>query len=252
MPKARALFLSAPLFFAGCIASQAAPAPSATSPSSLSSPASPTLPKPPTPESVDAHHPGGDSDDPGAVALQRLLDLPWGYRRDYYNTLNVPLVDWKYWRRIKFFGYPTRASYRYGDDHHAIITIWYQQVTGRSDVDSCLSRFFDFAAPVARGFAVKLGPVKMSRTKQKIGDKTRSIALALVDGSYQLLGEEKYFGAIASYPSWPGTCLVQSFAVDAMAHPDLAAKVRDRWIEQGVANLRWKPRVKAAPPPLTR
>src|SRR5262245_56181587 len=72
------------------------------------------LDAPPTPRSVTRANPGGDAADPERAALERLMREPWGYRKDRWSTLRIPLADWKHWRRVKIFGHPTRATFRYG------------------------------------------------------------------------------------------------------------------------------------------
>ena len=55
-----------------------------------------------------------------------------------------------------------------------------------------------------------------------------------------LANRDQYFGAVASYYSWPGSCLIQGFAVQATPHEDLAQAVLDRWLRQGAGKLVWK------------
>jgi hypothetical protein len=203
--------------------------------------------QPPTPATVTSKNPGGDADDPALAALQRLEKEPWGSRKDRWNTLRVPLADWKHWRRVKFWGHPLRAGFRYGDEHYAVTILWYEPTDGPDDPDACLSKFLDFGAPVARSFQVELSPVKITHAKLKVGAEQKTMAIALVDGKYSSFGSEEYAGAIAAYPSWPGTCLVAGFAAEATDHPELAARVRDRWVKEGAPRLRWERRVKSAP-----
>src|SRR4051812_4145934 len=122
----------------------------------------------PTPVTVTKSNPGGDAADPELAALERLAAEPWGSRRDHWNTLKVPLLDWKNWRRVTFWGHPLRAAYRYGDEHYAITTVWYSAVEGPNDPDACLARFLEYAVPIARSFHVKLGEPLLTRGKQRI------------------------------------------------------------------------------------
>jgi hypothetical protein len=201
---------------------------------------------------VTRDDPGGDADDPAYAALTRLAEQPWGERPDFWKTLRVPLADAKKWRRVKFWGHPTRANYRYGDDHYAVVTIWYQPVTGPNNPEACLARFLEFSMPVARSYSVKLGPMKTTLTKREIRKERHPMVVATVEGQYTTLGTENYLGAIASYDSWPGTCLVQGIAVLATDHPALAETVRARWVNEGLPRLDWAKSVKATPEPKTR
>lgn len=63
-----------------------------------------------------------------------------------------------------------------------------------------------------------------------------------------LLADDHYVAGIAAYRSWPGTCLVQAYAVKVGTDPELARKVRDRWLADQAPLLRWQPELTEAPP----
>ncbi len=208
---------------------------------------------PPTPKTITRENPGGDADDPARAALTRLAAEPWGHRKDLWNTLHVPLIDWKNWRRIRLFGHPTRASYRYGDDHYAVASIWYTVIEGANEPEACLAKFIDMATPIADANGVKIGERQRVRMTQNVGAEVRPLVVDLVQGRLDsLLGRDDYVGAVAAYQSFPGTCLVQGFAVVATDHREMAIKVRDRWVAEGAAQLVWERHIKQAPEPLTR
>jgi hypothetical protein len=208
---------------------------------------------PPTPKTITSKNPGGDANDPEHAALERLANEPWGHRTDYWATLHIPLVDWKNWRRVKVFGYPTRASFRYGDDHYAVATLWYTPIEGPNEPEACLAKFIDQASPIAEANGVRIGERQRVRMTQSVGAEVRPMAIDLLDGRLDsLLGRDDYVGAIAAYQSFPGTCLVEGFAVVSTNHRELAIKARDRWVAEGAAKLVWERRVKQAPDTLTR
>jgi len=208
---------------------------------------------PPTPASISPKQPGGDAADAEAAALLRLAKEDWGTKRDRWKTLRVPLADWKNWRRVRLWGQPTRATYRYGDDHYAVTSIWYQRTEGKDDPDACLAKFLDLTVPIAKSFDVKLGAPKVTRASQRIDGEDRPMLIEVVDGAVEsLFSSDEYVGAVAAYQSWPGTCLVQGFAVVAGNHRDLAVKVRDRWVAEGAAKLAWEKGLKEAPEPKAR
>jgi hypothetical protein len=208
---------------------------------------------PPTPVTVTRANPGGDAADPERAALERLASEPWGQQRDRFRTLNIALPDSPNWRRVKIWGQPTRASYRYGDHHYALATLWYTKTDGPDDPDGCLAKFLGQAKPIADAYSVQVGPPENVRSTQLIGDEARPLLIQLLEGSVDtIIANNDYAGAIAAYQSWPGTCLVQGFAVVATKHRDLALKVRERWVAGGAPALRWDSRLKDAPPPLTR
>ncbi|MEJ7729318.1 MAG: hypothetical protein WKG00_08885 [Polyangiaceae bacterium] len=204
---------------------------------------------PPTPKTVTLKNPGGDAADPEQAALKRLLEEPWGFKRDRWKTMRVPLADWKHWRRVRLWGHPMRASYRYGDEAYAVETVWYQPAEGPDDPDACMARFLAYARPITESFDVRLGPATPSRTTQQVGGESRPMLVHTFDGSIEsLLGGDEYVAALAAYQSWPGTCLVYAFAVRADNHRDLAVQVRDRWVSDGAKRLLWEKKVTEAPP----
>ncbi|MEZ4310868.1 MAG: hypothetical protein R3F14_22730 [Polyangiaceae bacterium] len=215
-------------------------------------PAAPPPPdRPPTPASIDHHNPGGDADDPVKAALQRLLTEPFSSkRRDRFRTLAVPLADWKNWRRTRIPSQPLRATFRYGDDHLALIALRYTPIEGPDDPEHCLADFVKYATPIADSYGIRLGKSELVSTQQDFRGETRPILVRLQEGGIDsVFKADDYMGFIAAYQSWPGTCLVQSFAVVATDHPDLARKVRDRWVAEAIPKLTWERRVKQAPEP---
>jgi len=223
----------------GCGGTQAATAPSIA---------------PKTPTSVTIEHPGGDADDPLRSALTRLSEQPWGEQRDRWNTLRVPLADAAKWRRVYFFGYPLRAAYRYGDEHHAVTIVWYRHFDGATDTRTCMEHFLEYALPIARAYGVAFDPPRLETQKGPAGgDKSRDLFVARIDAKAAGFFEEKaYAGAIVAYPSFASTCLVQGFAAVESEGSDLAHRARDRWLSEGAAKLAWTPRIHEAPAPADR
>lgn len=209
--------------------------------------------QPPTPETVTRDNPGGDAADPHLAALERLVKEPWGNRKDRFNTLRVPLVDWKKWRRVRIWSHPTRATYRYGDDHYAVATIVYERTTGRDDPDSCLDEFWKKNLPLADAYGVRIGDTQLLRTTQDVDGELRPLVVKLVDGSIEsVFASDDYVGAVAVYQSWPGTCLIHALAIKAGEHRAIALKARDRWVNEGAPNVRWLKQVTEAPEPKAR
>lgn len=228
------LALAAPLFTAAC--SSAPPPP-------------PVVARAPTPASVTPANPGGDADDPERAALERLATEPWGFKRDRFDTLHVPMVDWPHWQRVKLYGYPTRATFRFGDEHYAIISIAYVPINGDNDPDTCLAKILGETIPAAEAYGVHVGDTKLIHLDQHIDNEERPMLIKVMEGNVDSIVESNdYVGAVAAYSSWPGTCLLQGLAVVATHHRDLAVKVRDRWVAEGLPKLNWEKRVVEAPP----
>ena len=207
--------------------------------------------RPPTPASVTMKNPGGDAADPVKAALQRLIDEPVAVKRkDRWGTLRVPLADWKNWRRIRIWGHPTRATFQYGEERIALITIRYSKIEGPNDPERCLADFVRFASPIAQSYGVRLGDFELVHASQTLKGQQSPILVRLQEGGVDsIIASDDYIGFMAAYQSWPGTCLVQSFAALATDHPELATKVRDRWVKEAVGKLVWEKKVKEAPDP---
>lgn len=238
----RALFAALPLAFASGCGGSPAPAP----PTTHGAPGAPA--KPPSDKSVTPANPGSDSADPEKAALEKLLNEPWGFRKDRWNTLRVPLADWKNWKRVRIWGHPTRATYKYGNDHRAIDTTLYTSSDGPSDLASCLAKFTEYASTTAQAYGVRMSEPQLIKMSQQVEEETKPMLVELREGTIDsLLAVDDYVGALAVYPSFPGTCLVRGFAVVATNHRDLALKVRERWMREAAPGMRWDKKVKEPP-----
>ncbi|MCC6521689.1 MAG: hypothetical protein IT373_03415 [Polyangiaceae bacterium] len=226
---------------------------------SLKPPEGPVVP---TPTSVTRDNPGGDARDPLYAALVRLRDERWSRRSDRFRTLDVPLADAARWLRVRFWGYPTRVGFRYGKDHLAVAVVAYDEVDAGQDTPQlCLERFIDKAMRVAKTFDVNVGELRyaaIERPKPPASLRrapilppfwdASPIPVVSTDGHFgTLLDDTNYLTAIASYPSWPGTCLVHAFAVETGEHLELARQVVDRWVREGAPTFAWRRGLKAAP-----
>ncbi len=214
----------------------------------------PTLPPrpaglPPTPQTVTVQNPGGDAADPELAALERLAAEPWGSRRDRFNTLIIPLIDARHWQRVRLWGYPSRAAFRFGDDHHGILALWYRPTTEDSDPEACLTRFIADARPAAEAFGARIVASHLVHTTQHAGHASHPMVVQVIDAEVAgFFGEDRaYAGALAAYHTWPGTCLIEGFVVAATRHGALAARIRDRWVSEGATALMWHPRLFEAP-----
>ncbi|MSP26105.1 MAG: hypothetical protein EXR75_13295 [Myxococcales bacterium] len=63
-----------------------------------------------------------------------------------------------------------------------------------------------------------------------------------------VFNQDRYIGAAVAYRSWPGTCLIQGFAVRIGTDELLARRVVDRWLSEFAPLLSWGVRLRAAPP----
>lgn len=203
---------------------------------------------PPTPQTVTVKNPGGDAFDPELAALERLSREPWGGRRDRYNTLILPLADARHWQSVWLWGYPTRAAFRFGDEHYGVVALWYKPTTEKNDPESCLGRFITEARPAAEAYGTRVVSWPLVHAEQRRGTMVRPMVVQALDADVDgLFATRSYAGALAAYTSWPGTCLIQGFLVVAAKHRELATRIRDRWITEAAPRLIWNPRLKEAP-----
>jgi len=199
----------------------------------------------PTPTSVTPAEPGGDAPDKEAAALTRLATSDDdGYRTDKWQTLHVGLLDPRGWRRVRVFGTPTRASFRYGDASYALASTVYEPAEGASDPRSCLAQFMRSADELATSYGVEYEASPVFDRERAIDGVATPIEVVLAEGKVRTAFlDNDYVAAIVSYPSFAGTCLVQSFAAVATRHPDIARRARDRWVTQAAPLLTWNPSV---------
>jgi hypothetical protein len=191
---------------------------------------------PPSPSSITREEPGGDADNPHHSALERLLATPWGWRGDKQGTLKIPLPDWENWRPVRYWGVPTFAGYRYGDDHHAVLAAWIRPFDEGQEQspDGCLTSFEAWGTPTAKAFDVELGPVEVVHLPWR----TTEVVIKSVDASIKsVFWNKSYAAAYAGYVSWPGTCTVVGIAVPMRDDADLARAVRDRYLHEAFTQL---------------
>lgn len=192
---------------------------------------------PPTPSSITRATPGGDADDPEQAALLRQLERPWGSRRDKDNQLVVPLPDHKNYKRVRYWAIDHFVGFKYGDDHYVLNVVLIQDVPEGTHIDSrtCLRRAEKWAQPQMKAFEVKLGP---RQTIEKSWHD-QPIVVRTVDGYLDFgLKRRQFSAAYTAYAAYPNACMVFGMAVPWGKHRELAVRVRDRWVEEGVARIR--------------
>lgn len=191
---------------------------------------------PPTPETITREEPGGDAHDPHLAALLRLETEPWGFRHDRQNTLRIPMPDRENWRRVKFFGMPTFAAFRYGDSHHAVIALWVRALEPgeEDDLKSCLDRFEKWGEPKARSFGVKLESPASTETRWHRGEVVIRAVEARIESWFS---KKRFSAAYAAYRMWPGSCTVAGIAIASDGAEDEARRARDRYVREGFSRM---------------
>jgi hypothetical protein len=185
-----------------------------------------------TPASVTVKEPGGDAPDPHRAALERLLGGAWGTRSDGANQVNVPLPDVENWKRVRYFGVEHYTGFRYGDDHHAMVIVFTLALPPGTPMksDTCMRQFEAWGLPQTHPFDVKFSPFETSLGKWQ----GKILESRSVDGKVNLgFTASEFSGAWAAYPAYPDGCLVVAAAIPWRDHPELAQKLRDRWVSEG-------------------
>lgn len=196
---------------------------------------------PPSEVSINREEPGGDANDPHDAALRRLLTEPWGWRNDKQDALRVPLPDWQNWRRIRYFGVPSFVGFRYGDDHHAVISIWIRDAEEGVTPEACLETFERWAAPTAHDFSVAIGPSTTATTRWPAdpahAEGESAVVRSLDAEVTALFSRKSYAAAYAAYTMWPKTCTIFGVAVAMHESEELARRVRDRYVTEGFPRI---------------
>jgi hypothetical protein len=215
-----------PLSSVAACASAAAP--------SHSQPAIPVAPAPP-PKDDGKPAQGGQGGQEHAAALEQLKAAHLDWRVDRQNSVRVLLPDAGTWLRVKFWGVQSLVGFRYGKDHHAIVGGFVVHVPDETVPGACGKAFEAWAQPYVDAFEVELEhePPKAVPWNGKIVDIDALVATTATLGSH-----DQYAAAYATYPAWPGACLVLGIAIPARDEIDRAKAVRDRFADEVLPKVR--------------
>jgi hypothetical protein len=171
---------------------------------------------------------GGTGGAQHAAALEQLRTGKLGWRTDRQNSVRIQLPDAEHWTRVKFWGIKSLVGFRYGKEHHAIVGGFVMPMDDDSQ-GACGKAFEQWAQPYVDSFEVHIehDPPKAVPWTGKILDIDSLVA------STQTLGmKDEYAVAYATFPAWPGACLVMGVAVPARDELERAKAVRDRFVEE--------------------
>jgi hypothetical protein len=192
--------------------------------------------RPPTPTSVTIHEPGGDAEDPERAALERLLGEEWGARPDRDDQLLAPMPDAEHWRRTRYWGFEHLVGFRYGSEHRAMIAVGVRDLPPGTPVKSetCMKAFEDWARPQIAGFDVKLSPF----VTKVVRWRDQPLVIQSIDGWVSWgIGSSDFSAAWAAYPAYKDACLIYGVAIPWRGQPELAKRVRDRWLNEGFTTM---------------
>jgi hypothetical protein len=82
---------------------------------------------------------------------------------------------------------------------------------------------------------VDLGPEQ----EAKLSWNDKPLLIRWLDGRVSFAFSTRSFSAAyAAYPAYPDACIVYALAVPWETRPELAQRVRDRWVQEGFTRLR--------------
>jgi hypothetical protein len=192
--------------------------------------ARPIQPIAPAPPPKDDGNPsqGGNGGEQHAAALEELRGAKVGWRNDRQNSVKIQLPDADHWTRVKFWGVKSLVGFRYGKEHHAIVAGFVMHMDDESQ-GACGKAFEQWAQPYVDSFEVQIehDPPKAVPWNGKILDIDSLVATTATLGM-----RDEYAAAYATYPAWPGACLVMGVAVPARDELERAKAVRDRFASE--------------------
>jgi hypothetical protein len=193
--------------------------------------APPSPPVAPAPPAKDDGRPakgtvGGSAH---AAALEQLRIAPLGGGVDKQNSVRIQLPDARHWTRVKFWGVPSLVGFRYGKEHHAIVAAFVTHVDDNTAIGACQKSFEELALPYMSSFEVDVEYEQPQATVWR--GKITDIA-SVYAHTATLASRDEFAGAFASYPAWPGACLIVGVAVPVNGDVRRARDVRDRFVRE--------------------
>lgn len=227
LPRCAAL-LGLLLLATGCVSSAQAAAPVA--------PAEPDAPQADV-EQADAASPPNKPPSEHQLALQRQLEQPWSHRTDKDNQLKVPLADAPGWKRVRYWAIDHFVGFRYGDDINAVNVVMVFDVPKGEETNArtCMRIAEKWGRARIRDFNIDMSTV----TEEVAHWHKQRILVHRAEAEVSLgFAQRKFSAAWAAYPAYEHACLLFAQAVPWDGDRELASKVLDRWVKEGVRRLK--------------
>jgi hypothetical protein len=190
----------------------------------------------PTPSSITLEEPGGDAPDAHAATLMRMIAAPFGWVGDKDDQVRIMLPDARLWKRVRYRGFGHLTGFRYGMDHHAVSVVLIEDTRlGRAPTaESCMRHAETLARPRARELSVETQPIVETRALWR----GKPLIIHSVDGEFPFGFRRIAFSAAwVAYPAYESACLFQAFGAKYEGHPELARKLRDRWVAEAATQI---------------
>lgn len=165
-------------------------------------------------------------------ALRRQLLADWGWRNDKDDQVHVPLIDWRNWKRIRVWTLDHLTAFKYTDDNHLLTAAFTVETPGivRPTSRQCMEAFESKALAELEQRRVRRTPVLEGEGSWR----GEPILVHVADGSGRFFFKTYEFStAWAAYPAYREGCLIYATVVLWDGEPDLARRVRDRWVREG-------------------
>lgn len=177
-------------------------------------------------------------------ALERQLAAGWGWRGDRDAQVRVPLADSRNWKRVRLGNIDHLTAFKYTKDHHLVTGVFTVKTPGeRPTTESCIQHFDERAAFELGRRGVAVGQV----LERRIDWQKERVLVRQTEGTARLFFSRYDFSAAwAAYPAYEDGCLVYATVVLWEDEPELARRVLERWITEGLGLARMEtPRVPA-------
>lgn len=172
---------------------------------------------------------GGRGGEEHAAALEQLKVQPIAPRVDKQGAVRVWLPDAERWTRVRFWGVPSLAGFRYGKEHHALVGVFVTHAEKEGGSAACAKQFEQWALPWVEAFDVDVHHASPAAFGWN-GDIVEVDVLSAETAT--LADSDEYAGTYAAFPAWEGACLIVGVAVPARGDMDRAVQVRDRFAHE--------------------
>jgi hypothetical protein len=169
-------------------------------------------------------------------ALERQLAAHWGWGADKDRQVRVPLPDWQNWQRVRLFGVEHLAAFRYTKQHHTLTAVFAVETRAQKPSSlTCMDEFERRGFPELVRHGVHIEPID-AKTAQW---DQRPVLVHETEGRVTFLFSRYEFSAAwTAYPAYDHGCLVYATVVLWDGQPELARRVLDRFVAEGVAQVR--------------
>lgn len=168
-------------------------------------------------------------------ALERQLAAHWGWGADKDRQVRVPLPDWQNWQRVRLFGVEHLTAFRYTKQHHTLTAVFAVETRAQKPSSlTCMDEFERRGFPLLQRHGVQIEPIATQQAKWQ----ERPVLVHETEGRVTFLFSRYEFSAAwTAYPAYDHGCLVYATVVLWDGQPDLARRVLDRFVAEGVAQV---------------